>query len=98
MHGWIIFFHISYLELKQTINKRGAWVPSTALSQGTQGLWNIYTLNRDSNNQYQVSKEIVELIHAGKDSAFITGTIENGDMVVAGGATKVIENEILRAN
>ena len=89
---------ISYLELKQTINKRGAWVPSTALSQGTQGLWNIYTLNRDSNNQYQVSKEIVELIHAGKDSAFITGTIENGDMVVAGGATKVIENEILRAN
>ena len=46
-------------ELKQRINMRGAWVPFTALSQGSQGLWNLYTLHKDQNNNYQISKEIV---------------------------------------
>ncbi len=89
---------ISYLELKQKINMRGAWVPFTALSQGSQGLWNLYTLHKDQNNNYQISKEIVELIHAEKDIAFVNGTIESGDLVVTGGAAMVIDNEVLKIN
>ena len=32
------------------------------------------------------------------DNAYISGTISTGDMVVSGGAEKVIENEILKVN
>ena len=55
-------------------------------------------LTEDQKNQYQVSKEIVELIHVEGDNAYISGTISTGDMVVSGGAEKVIENEILKVN
>ena len=88
---------ISYLELKQTIEGQGAWVPLKSLSQGTQGLWNLYTVTKDSSGQYLVSKQIVEIIHIEGAAAFISGTISTGDMVASGGAAKVIDSEILRA-
>lgn len=89
---------ISFLQLIQTKEKTGAWVPLKSLSQGTQGLWNIYTVTKDQSNKYQVAKEIVELIYVEGDNAFISGTISNGDMVVSGGAEQVIDSEILTAN
>jgi hypothetical protein len=61
-------------------------------------LWNIYTVTKNNNNQFKVAREIVELIHVEGDNAYISGTISTGDMVVSGGAEKVIENEILKAN
>ena len=88
---------ISYLELKQTIEGQGAWVPLKSLSQGTQGLWNLYTVTKDLSGQYLVSKQIVEIIHIEGATAFISGTISTGDMVASGGAAKVIDSEILRA-
>ena len=89
---------ISFLQLNQTKEKRGAWVPLKSLSQGTQGLWNIYTISEDQNNKYRVAKEIVELIYVEGNNAFISGTISNGDMVVSGGAEQVIDSEILNVN
>jgi RND family efflux transporter MFP subunit len=89
---------VSYLQLRQVKSKTGAWVPLKSLSQGTQGLWNIYTVTKNTNNQFKVAREIVELIHVEGDNAYISGTISTGDMVVSGGAEKVIENEILKAN
>ena len=89
---------ISYLQLNQQKLATGAWVPLKSLSQGTQGLWNLYTVSKDKNDQLKVAKEIVELIYVEGDNAYISGTISTGDMVVAGGAEKVIENEILKAN
>ena len=59
---------------------------------------NIYTVTKNNNNQFKVSREIVELIHVEGDNAYISGTISTGDMVVSGGAEKVIENEILKVN
>jgi RND family efflux transporter MFP subunit len=88
---------ISFLQLSQTKEKRGAWVPLRSLSQGTQGLWNIYTVTKNQNNKYRVAKEIVELIYVEGNNAFISGTISNGDMVVSGGAEQVIDSEILTA-
>ena len=89
---------ISYLQLNQQKLATGAWVPLKSLSQGTQGLWNLYTVSKNNNNQFKVAKEIVELIYVEGNNAYISGTISTGDMVVAGGAEKVIENEILKAN
>ena len=88
---------VSYLELQQTRRKEGAWIPLTALSQGTQGLWNLFTVTKDANGQYVVAKQIVEMIHIERNAAYVNGTIANGDMVASGGAAKVIDSEILRA-
>jgi len=88
---------VSYLELQQTTKKEGAWVPLKSLSQGTQGLWNLFTVTKNTNDQYVVAKQIVEMIHIERNAAYVNGTISNGDMVATGGAAKVIDSEILRA-
>ena len=72
-------------------------MPLKSLSQGTQGLWNLYTVTKDLSGQYLVSKQIVEIMHIEGAAAFISGTISTGDMVASGGAAKVIDSEILRA-
>tara|TARA_B100000965_G_scaffold401262_1_gene424718 strand:- start:1220 stop:2212 length:993 start_codon:yes stop_codon:yes gene_type:complete len=89
---------VSYLQLNQQKFVTGAWVPLKSLSQGTQGLWNLYTVAKGKDNKFKVAKEIVELIHVEGDNAYISGTISSGDLVVAGGAEKVIENEILKTS
>ena len=45
---------VSYLAASTRLKSTtGAWVPLKSLSQGTQGLWNLYTVSEDKNNQYQ---------------------------------------------
>ena len=67
-----------------------------SLSQGTQGLWNLYTINEENTGEFVVFKQIVEIIHIEGAAAFISGTISTGDKVASGGAAKVIDTEILR--
>jgi hypothetical protein len=54
-------------------------------------------VTKDANGQYVVAKQIVEMIHIERNAAYVNGTIANGDMVASGGAAKVIDSEILRA-
>jgi len=89
---------VSYLEFKQVSEKVGAWVPTTALAQSNQGLWNIFTLLPAEVSGYKVSTEIVELIYTDGINAYVAGTINSGDRVVIGGAATVIEGQLLRTN
>ena len=80
---------IANLQLKISKQAKGTWVPLKSLSQSDQGLWTIYTI--DSNSI--VVRDIVEIVHFEDDYAFVSGTIKNGDLVVLGGASKIIEGK-----
>ena len=82
---------IANLQLKISKQAKGTWVPLKSLSQSDQGLWTIYTI--DNNNT--VVRDIVEIVHFEDDYAFVSGTIKNGDLVVLGGASKIIEGKKL---
>ena len=82
---------IANLQLKIFKEARGTWVPLKSLSQSDQGLWTIYTV--DTNNI--VVRDIVEIIYFEDDYAFVNGTIKDGDLVVLGGASKIIEGKII---
>jgi len=84
---------VTNLVLKTQISSRGAWVPLTALSQGNQGLWNIYSLIDNQDGSKSVVREIVSLEYTDGIYAFISGTIKTGDRVITGGASKVIEGQ-----
>ena len=72
--------------------KRGTWVPLNALSQAEQGLWTVFTVSSDNNAQ----KDYVELIHIEKTMAYVSGTLNTGDKVIVGGASKVAEGQAIR--
>lgn len=80
---------IANLQLKISKQAKGTWVPLKSLSQSDQGLWTIYTI--DNNNI--VVRDIVEIVYFENDYAFVSGTIKNGDLVVLGGASKIVEGK-----
>ena len=82
---------IAELNLSLNIEGRGTWVPIKSLSQSEQGIWAIYTVN----DKKVVVRDLVEILYFEGEYAFVNGTLNDGDLVVLGGAQKIIEGKSL---
>ena len=82
---------VATLKLKTIESGRGTWVPIKSLSQSEQGIWAIYTINEER----KVVRDLVDVIYFEGEYAFVNGTLKNGDLVILGGAQKIIEGKIL---
>ena len=82
---------IAQLKLSMTMNGRGTWVPIKSLSQSEQGVWAIYTINQER----IVVRDLVDIIYFEGEYAYVNGTLKNGDLVILGGAQKIIEGKII---
>src|SRR6056300_585702 len=82
---------IAELKLSLNIEGRGTWVPIKSLSQSEQGIWAIYTIN----DKKVVVRDLVEILYFEGEYAFVNGTLNDGDLVVLGGAQKIIEGKSL---
>ena len=82
---------IAELKLNLNIEGRGTWVPIKSLSQSEQGIWAIYTVN----DKKVVVRDLVEILYFEGEYAFVNGTLNDGDLVVLGGAQKIIEGKSL---
>ena len=80
------------LKLSITEKAKGTWVPIKSLSQSEQGIWAIYTINE----QQVVVRDLVDVIYFEDEYAFVSGTLSNGDLVILGGAQKIIEGKIIK--
>ncbi|NET47919.1 MAG: HlyD family efflux transporter periplasmic adaptor subunit, partial [Merismopedia sp. SIO2A8] len=78
--GQIAPGQVARLNLQNTIQESGYWLPTTALVQGEKGLWNAYALVPDTeefssqNSQssiYQIERRIVEVLHTEGDRVFV---------------------------
>ena len=81
------------LIIKINRNEKGIWLPINSLSQSEQGLWSVYTVSNDGFNT--VEKDIVQIIHFENNFAFVSGTLKDGDLVILGGLSKIIEGQTL---
>ena len=77
---------IAKLNLKINKKARGTWVPLRSLSQSDQGLWALYTIDEKNT----VIRDLVEIVYFENEYAFVKGTIKDGDLIVLGGAAKII--------
>jgi RND family efflux transporter MFP subunit len=83
----------SIVELKLSISTqgRGTWVPIKSLSQSEQGIWAIYTVN----DKKVVVRDLVEILYFEGEYAYVNGTLNDGDLIILGGAQKIIEGKSL---
>ena len=81
------------LIIKIKKSEQGIWLPINSLSQSEQGLWSVYTVSNDGFNT--VEKDIVQIIHFENNYAFVSGTLKDGDLVILGGLSKIIEGQTL---
>ena len=82
---------IAELNLSFNVKGKGTWVPIKSLSQSEQGIWAIYTVN----DKKVVVRDLVEILYFEGEYAFVNGTLNDGDLVVLGGAQKIIEGKSL---
>jgi len=82
---------IAELKLSLNIEGRGTWVPIKSLSQSEQGIWAVYTINEEK----VVVRDLVEILYFEGEYAYVNGTLNDGDLIVLGGAQKIIEGKSL---
>ncbi len=81
------------LIIKIKKSEQGIWLPINSLSQSEQGLWSVYTVSDDGSNR--VEKDLVRILHFENNYAYVSGTLKDGDLVILGGLSKIIEGQIL---
>ncbi|UTW56394.1 efflux RND transporter periplasmic adaptor subunit [Kordiimonas sp. SCSIO 12610] len=66
----------------------GAWLPLRALSADVRGLWRVYKVF-DGPDGPKVRFENVQIQYSDGNSVFVSGTIKEGDIVIADGIDKL---------
>lgn len=76
------------LSLPRRFAEPGFWVPTTALSEGTRGLWNLYAVVDG-----EVRRHTVEILHVESRRVFVRGTIEDGDIIIRSGIHRLVPGQ-----
>jgi RND family efflux transporter MFP subunit len=66
----------------------GAWLPIRALSSDVRGLWRVYKVV-DGKDGPQVRFENVQVLYTDTNRVFVSGTISNGDRIIADGVERL---------
>jgi RND family efflux transporter MFP subunit len=77
------------LELSHGVPGAGFWLPLTALAESERGLWGVYVVNARS----VLERRLVEILHTEADRAFVRGTLQNGDRIVATGVHRLVPGQ-----
>lgn len=80
------------LALERRVESPGFWLPISALTEGSRGLWAIYVVSRPestparSGNPWGIlERRPVEVLHQETDRAFVRGALGPADRIVADG-------------
>ena len=86
------------LELTETIDAQGYWLPTTALTQGIRGLWNCYVVvptegDENAAEKFEVQAQAVEIVHQEGDRVLVRGTLQGGDRIVSNGSHRMVPGQ-----
>jgi len=97
VHGQVV-----RLELDETVEANGFWLPVTSLAKGTRGLWTLFVVMETDLKEstipdlLRVERRDIELIHTESDRVFVRGTLNSGDRVVTSGIHRVVPGQLVR--
>jgi len=80
------------LQIESTIDQEGIWLPISALTESSRGLWACYVAQENPKKAgvYHLFTQELEVIDQTKDKVFVRGTLREGDLVVNDGLNRVI--------
>ena len=73
------------LAVTEQVEEPGYWVPTTALTRGTRGLWSLFVVEESV-----ITRRDVEVLDTVGSDSFVRGTLQPGDAVVASGTHRVV--------
>ena len=81
------------LELEESLQVEGFWIPTSSLVKGQRGLWSCYVVNSDAN----VERREVEILYSEAQRVLVRGTLQAGESLIAGGVERVVVGQHVRA-
>lgn len=80
----------------------GFWLPMTALTESSRGLWACYIAEPLSSQDqlgsetHRLRRRELEVIHQEVDRVFVRGTLSNSELVVSDGMHRLVPNQVVR--
>ncbi|MEC7839839.1 MAG: efflux RND transporter periplasmic adaptor subunit [Chlamydiota bacterium] len=80
------------LKLEKTVDQEGIWLPISALTESSRGLWVCYVVQENLKNKgvYGLFTQELEIIDQTTERAYVRGPLRDGDFVVSDGLNRVI--------
>lgn len=86
---------ITRMTVERQVSAPGHWLPRTALTEGTRGLWAVYRIV-ETEAGTRVERAEVEVLHTNGERAYVTGSLSAGDRVVARGLHRLTPGLLVR--
>jgi len=83
------------LSVDVEIDKQGAWIPISALSNGVRGLWTVFVIDKSTASQI-IQPRSVYVEYMEQEYAFVSGALEQGDLLVVSGLHRLTPNQIVQ--
>lgn len=82
------------IEVEESIQMQGFWLPLSALARGERGLWSAYAVvSEKAGSQLVLEKRQVEVLHTEGDRVLVRGTLTTGDRIVLDGIHKLAAHQ-----
>jgi RND family efflux transporter MFP subunit len=97
VHGQVV-----RLELEETVEASGFWLPITSLTKGPRGLWTSFVVVKSNPkgaseaDLHRVESREIEVLNTQSDRVLVHGGLIPGDQVIARGTHRVVPGQLVR--
>lgn len=83
------------LQIAETVDSAGGWLPISALLEAPRGLWDVLTITPDADGKQRAQRESVEILYTRGNEVFVRGTLANEVAVVASGLQRISPGDLV---
>lgn len=83
------------LQIAETVDTAGGWLPISALLEAPRGLWDVLTITPDAAGKQRAQRESVEILYTRGNKVFVRGTLANGVAVIASGLQRISPGDLV---
>ena len=89
---------VARLEMEEALDQSGFWIPVSAMTEASRGLWAIFAIVPDAHDVPRVEKRLVDIVHAEANRVFVRGALEDGEMFVVDGLHRLVPGQSVAPN
>lgn len=91
--------NLAELRLSKRVEAKGFWLPLTALSEGSRGLWRVLVAEQPvtpGGDSWTLSSRTLQVLHLDGARVYVQGALNAGELVVADGLHRVVPGQEVR--
>ncbi|NNK38618.1 MAG: efflux RND transporter periplasmic adaptor subunit [Xanthomonadales bacterium] len=89
---------LAYLQLDMPVQKTGAWLPDSAVTEGARGTWVVYAAVDSGDARWRLETRSVVIHHVRGDELFVSGALNDRDRVVSAGLHRLAPGQLVRVS